>query len=105
MKICLSMIVSLILSMPARAEPVQLEVDFAKPDGRWDLPRYALGQGGLQSDPMLAPHVKELRQLVPAPSGSFSASSTASIRRKGITTLPGWIANFAPFAPSVHGPR
>jgi hypothetical protein len=59
------MIVSLILSMPARAEPVQLEVDFAKPDGRWDLPRYALGQGGLQSDPMLAPHVKELRQLRP----------------------------------------
>ncbi len=65
MKICLSMIVSLILSMPARAEPVRLEVDFAKPDGRWDLPRYALGQGGLQSDPMLAPHVKELRKLRP----------------------------------------
>jgi len=51
MKTCLATILSLILSMPAWAEPVQLNVDFAKPDGRWDLPRYALGQGGLPKRP------------------------------------------------------
>jgi hypothetical protein len=57
------LLLSLVFIAAARAEPFQLKVDFAKPDGRWDLTRYALGQGGLQSDPMLAPHVKELRQL------------------------------------------
>jgi xylan 1,4-beta-xylosidase len=47
------------------AEPVRLEVDFSKADGRWNMPALALGQGGLQSDPMIEPHIKELRQLRP----------------------------------------
>jgi hypothetical protein len=47
------------------AEPIRLEVDFSHSDGRWKMPALALGQGGLQSDPMIAPHVKELRQLHP----------------------------------------
>ena len=49
----------------AVAEPVRLRVDFAKPDGAWNMPALALGQGGLQSDPMIEPHIKELRQLHP----------------------------------------
>ena len=47
------------------AEPVRLRVDFSKPDGEWTMPALALGQGGLQSDPMIEPHIKELRQLRP----------------------------------------
>lgn len=47
------------------AEPVRLRVDFSQPDGTWDMPALALGQGGLQGDPMLAPHVKEIRALRP----------------------------------------
>lgn len=50
----------------ASADPVRLSVDFAKPNGKWDMPALALGQGGLQSDPMIEPHIKELRQLRPA---------------------------------------
>ena len=49
----------------AAAEPVILSVDFSKPDGAWNMPALALGQGGLQSDPMIEPHIKELRQLRP----------------------------------------
>lgn len=47
------------------AEPVRLRVDFGKADGMWNMPALALGQGGLQGDPMLEPHIKELRQLRP----------------------------------------
>jgi hypothetical protein len=47
------------------AEPVRLGVDFSKPEGAWNMPALALGQGGLQGDPMIEPHVKELRQLRP----------------------------------------
>jgi len=47
------------------ADPVELRVDFSKPDGAWNMPALALGQGGLQSDPMTQPHIKELRQLRP----------------------------------------
>jgi len=47
------------------SEPVRLRVDFSKPDGTWNMPALGLGQGGLQSDPMLQPHIKELRQLRP----------------------------------------
>ncbi len=46
-------------------EPVRLGVDFSKPDGTWNMPALALGQGGLQSDPMIEPHIKEIRQLRP----------------------------------------
>lgn len=46
-------------------EPVVLRVDFSRSDGNWDLPALALGQGGLQSDPMIEPHIKEVRQLRP----------------------------------------
>lgn len=49
----------------ALADPVQLRVDFARPDGTWNMPALALGQGGLQSDPMVEPHIKEIRQLRP----------------------------------------
>jgi hypothetical protein len=46
-------------------EPIRLRVDFSQPDGAWDMPALALGQGGLQADPMLEPHVKEIRPLRP----------------------------------------
>ncbi len=49
----------------ATAEPVRLHVDFSKSDGVWDMPALALGQGGLQADPMIGPHIKEIRQLRP----------------------------------------
>lgn len=49
----------------AAAESVRLRVDFSRPAGMWDMPALALGQGGLQSDPMIRPHVKEIRQLRP----------------------------------------
>lgn len=45
------------------ADPLELAVDFSKTNGVWDLPALGLGQGGLQSDSILAPHIKELRQL------------------------------------------
>ncbi len=35
------------------AEPVRLRIDFATPDGTWAMPALALGQGGLQTDPMM----------------------------------------------------
>ena len=65
MRTLLALLTSLCLAAHAQAEAVELHVDFSKPDGQWDMTRYGLGQGGLQSDPMLAPHVKELRQLRP----------------------------------------
>jgi hypothetical protein len=37
------------------AEPVRLRIDFAKPDGTWAMPALALGQRGLQSDPIVEP--------------------------------------------------
>jgi hypothetical protein len=49
----------------AAAEPLRLRVDFSKPDGAWDMPALALSQGGLQSDPMIEPHIKEIRALRP----------------------------------------
>ncbi len=49
----------------AVAEPIRLQVDFSQPDGTWNMPSLALGQGGLQSDPMIVPHIKEIRQLRP----------------------------------------
>ena len=49
----------------AMAEPVRLRVDFGQSDGTWNMPALGLGQGGLQSDPMIEPHIKELRQLRP----------------------------------------
>lgn len=47
------------------AEPMVLRVDFSKTDGTWNMPALALGQGGLQSDPMIQPHIKEIRALRP----------------------------------------
>jgi hypothetical protein len=49
----------------AAVEPVRLKVDMAKPDGTWNMPALALGQGGLQADAMVGPHAKEIRQLRP----------------------------------------
>ena len=49
----------------AATEPVRLQVDFSRPDGEWNMPALALGQGGLQGDPMIEPHIKEIRQLRP----------------------------------------
>ncbi len=58
--------ISLLVPIPVKAaEPVRLRVDFSKSDGSWTMPALALGQGGLQSDPMIEPHIKELRQLRP----------------------------------------
>ncbi|MGA2034525.1 MAG: hypothetical protein ABSG68_19940 [Thermoguttaceae bacterium] len=65
MRTIVAVTLSLLFTGLARVQPLELEIDFSKPDGQWDLPRFALGQGGLQSEPMLAPHVKELRQLRP----------------------------------------
>lgn len=47
------------------AESVRLRVDFTKPDGTWNMPALALGQGGLQGDPMIEGHIEEIRQLRP----------------------------------------
>ncbi|MBL9128583.1 MAG: hypothetical protein JNL97_13095, partial [Verrucomicrobiales bacterium] len=55
----------ILMAFWTRAEPVRLRVDFSKPDGAWAMPALALGQGGLQSDPMIEPHIKEIRQLRP----------------------------------------
>ncbi|MCU0959926.1 MAG: hypothetical protein MUF48_07450 [Pirellulaceae bacterium] len=64
--ICAVACVLIVCNAPVRGqEPVQLRVDFAQPDGTWNMPALALGQGGLQSDAMLEPHVKEVRQLRP----------------------------------------
>jgi xylan 1,4-beta-xylosidase len=54
-----------LLPVSPAGEAVLLRVDFGKQAGAWDMPALALGQGGLQSDPMVEPHVKELRQLRP----------------------------------------
>jgi xylan 1,4-beta-xylosidase len=54
-----------VMALGCLAQPVALTVDFGRPDGRWDMPALALGQGGLQSDPMIQPHIKELKQLRP----------------------------------------
>lgn len=56
---------SLALGVLSAAEPVRLRVDFSRSEGEWDMPSLGLGQGGLQSDPMLAPHIKEILQLRP----------------------------------------
>ena len=62
LKIALAFVLS---STLAAADPVTLTADLSKPDGTWNMPALALGQGGLQSDPMIEPHIKELRQLHP----------------------------------------
>ncbi len=48
-----------------RSQIVNLSVDFTKAEGTWNMPALALGQGGLQSDPMIEPHIKEIRELRP----------------------------------------
>ena len=60
-----SLLLVLLSSTLVLADSLELSVDFSKLDGVWDMPSLALGQGGLQSDPMIAPHVKELRALRP----------------------------------------
>lgn len=49
----------------ASAQAIHLIVDFTRTNGTWNMPALALGQGGLQSDPMIAPHIKEIRELRP----------------------------------------
>ena len=57
---------SLVLSCSiCDAQEIRLNVDFTTPLGTWNMPALALGQGGLQSDPMILPHVKEIRELRP----------------------------------------
>ena len=65
MKTVLALLVIACFATVAAAEPVRLRVDFSKPDSRWNMPALALGQGGLQGDPMIEPHIKEIRQLRP----------------------------------------
>ncbi len=48
-----------------QAQVVELSVDFTRVEGTWNMPALALGQGGLQSDPMIEPHIKEIRELRP----------------------------------------
>jgi hypothetical protein len=74
----------------AAAEPVRLRVDFSKPDGTWNMPALALGQGGLQSDPMIEPHVKELRQLRPKTIRLFLSEyyRTGGSRSNGVPSTP-----------------
>jgi hypothetical protein len=48
-----------------QAQVVELSVDFTRAEGTWNMPALALGQGGLQSDPMIEPHIKEIRELRP----------------------------------------
>jgi hypothetical protein len=61
-----SFVLFVLLTASLRSEPIDLRVDFSQPSGRWNMQALALGQGGLQSDPMLEPHLKELQQLHPA---------------------------------------
>ena len=65
MKTLFSLLAVVCFATLVDAEPVRLRVDFSQPEGAWDMPALALGQGGLQSDPMIEPHIKELRQLRP----------------------------------------
>lgn len=59
------LLISSLAALARGAEPVRLRVDFSKPDGAWHMPALGLGQGGLQSEPMLQPHVRDLRPLRP----------------------------------------
>ncbi len=45
--------------------PVQLEVDTGQPGEGIDLTRFALGQGGLSDQPIIAPHLEQIAQLQP----------------------------------------
>lgn len=63
--VLLALLLALVSAELHAAEPLLLRVDFSKPDGAWNMPALALGQGGLQSDPMIEPHIKEIRQLRP----------------------------------------
>ena len=62
---CLTALAIVLVSSFVDAQDAQLTVDFAKTDGTWTMPSLALGQGGLQSDPMIEPHIKEIRTLRP----------------------------------------
>ncbi len=61
----LPLLAIVLASTLSAGEPVQLRIDLSRSDGVWNMPALALGQGGLQGDEMIAPHVKELRQLRP----------------------------------------
>jgi len=49
----------------ARGASVELEVDTTRTLGEIDLTRFALGQGGLSDNPMIAPHIDQIAQLQP----------------------------------------
>jgi hypothetical protein len=83
------------VGLGAASEPVRLRVDFAKPDGKWDMPSLALGQGGLQSDPMIEPHIKNCGSFGHEPFASFSVSIIAFIPHAARTTGRDWTANCA----------
>jgi len=51
----------LVSTASARAQPVQVQVDFAERLGPLELDRMALGQGGLSDDPMWADRIVEIR--------------------------------------------
>jgi len=74
----------------AVAQPVRLHVDFAKPDGEWSMPALALGQGGLQSDPMIEPHVKaEASRGKCWPVGRYAEVAAALVRHLPVPPLRG----------------
>lgn len=65
LNVFIPLLIALWVPVAHSAEAVTLRVDFSKTDGTWNMPALALGQGGLQSDPMIQPHIKEIRALRP----------------------------------------
>lgn len=71
-------------ALTALADPIELRVDFSRPEGKWDMPALALGQGGLQAEPMLQPHIREIRQLRPRTIRLFLSEYYRLYPRKGV---------------------
>ena len=63
----LVMILGLTLATNARCQvsPLKLDIDGSPLKGKKDLTHYALGQGGLSSQPMIDAHLPQLQQLHP----------------------------------------
>jgi hypothetical protein len=58
MNVLLQLPLVLLATTLVSADPVRLQVDFSRPDGAWNMPALALGQGGLQSDQLDGPRYK-----------------------------------------------
>lgn len=63
---CLALLAVCLFVCPAAAPAqVNLAADFSRTEGEWSMTRFTVGQGGLQSDPMIALNIKEVRELHP----------------------------------------